>query len=1008
MSTDGGAKVLTCSDGTSVTINNGAPGSSCSVTGGDGGVKTITCEDGTSVQVTNGEPGTSCTIEGADGGVKTITCEDGTSVTITNGQNGLEPLPTVLDHSQSLPGVKVQILSLAGGSGPGGNFEAGDTIAVNFTVKANDGTAIALNQLTSAGIWMSGPTSNYQHILPASKTTKTFSDVKTAATQNADGSYTYTFGVPIPATYGPPLNDTIKFTIGELTGQPLQHGTYTVAMNLVKDYTIDNVAYHDVGWVTKDFLLGSVTTLESHEVVTIGNCNSCHQTLQAHGGRYRDTKLCVTCHTAGAEDSGSTDTGDPTTMTVEFRSMMHKLHNSAHLPSVLGVGVNADGTQNWAATPVKFMIGTTDLSGVNFPVWPYGIIPMPRPLGYSALTTAQQALSDTIREGAAACDKCHGDPDGSGPLAAPAQGSLAYSHVDRIACGSCHDDIDWSKPYKKNTTSGMPAQADDSQCAVCHPASGTAVGGSALAGHVHPFNDPTFNPGLNIAVSKVAEAGTNNNDGTIDPGEKVAITFTMTDNTGAAVVPSATTVPSVSVVMSGPTWNRQMMLNTSIQAAMLTGAQPWTINLPEPVVLEAIGTSTATTGDAFTTARTPVWNVTGALPTIYVRTATGAASALASAAAAQQNFIDVQSAASFLRNDYIVVDDGVAGKTEYLRVQYVDGNRLWFGASGTTAYQPVLRQAHAAGATVTKITLATKTVTTDYTVAAATGTITEVTEFGAGNVVLASYTTDFVMPAVYGPAINESPDLGEAVGKWKGLPIVDGTYTVGLWGARALTLTANGETNSYRGTSLAGTANFLVGGATKLTPGTVISSAQNCNSCHTDVQAHGGGRRGFDACILCHGTAGSEDRPRYVAANAPATTGLTIEFRSMLHKAHMGANLTNASTFNVVGFGAGAYPNNFGLVSFAETEFPAEPAGVKQCSTCHGTSTAWQLPVDRSHPTASTAPSQSWTLTCGSCHDGDDAAAHFQIMTTSVGVESCSVCHSQEDEFPVSLVHKFW
>src|SRR5206468_2793809 len=107
-------------------------------------------------------------------------------------------------------------------------------------------------------------------------------------------------------------------------------------------------------------------------------------------------------------------------------------------------------------------------------------------------------------------------------------------------------------------------------------------------------------------------------------------------------------------------------------------------------------------------------------------------------------------------------------------------NRVWFGAAGAgasaTSYQPGLRVAHAMGATLTKVTLTTKAVNTDYTLAAATGTITEVTEFGAGAAVLASYTTDFVMPAVYGPPLNDSPDLGPADGKWKGLPLVPGTY----------------------------------------------------------------------------------------------------------------------------------------------------------------------------------------------------------------------------------------
>src|SRR5262245_66602096 len=100
-----------------------------------------------------------------------------------------------------------------------------------------------------------------------------------------------------------------------------------------------------------------------------------------------------------------------------------------------------------------------------------------------------------------------------------------------------------------------------------------------------------------------------------------------------------------------------------------------------------------------------------------------------------------------------------------------------------------------------EVTLTTKAVTTDYTLNASLGQITEVTEFGAGNAVLCSYTTDFVMPAVYPLAFNDGPDLDESWGRWTTMPIVDGTYEVGIWGATTLTLNLYGESNSYRGAS---------------------------------------------------------------------------------------------------------------------------------------------------------------------------------------------------------------
>ena len=1005
-SADGGAQSIICGDAAAVPLPSGEAGKSCTITSApDGGARTLTCDDGTSVPLppaTDG--GATCTITGGeDGGPKTVVCSDGTSAILPPETPAGPVALTVFDP---LPGAVVHIASLAGGTGDGGKFNIGDKVAVTFTIKNGAGADLPLSGIDNAAIWIAGPTSHYQRVLPSGRDQLSLTDVKARATRNADGSYTYVFASGLPLTYGPPLYDTTKFTDGELTGQPLEHGTYTVALRVYKNYLIEGTIYRDVGSQTFDFLLGSAAAIEPREVTTLGNCNQCHVTLQAHGGTYRDTKLCVTCHTAGAEDRNSTDTGDATPVTIEFSQMIHKIHSGAHLPSVLGVGVNADGTRNYAVPPKPYVVGggttPSDFSDVEFPVWPSLSFPTPRNTGYSVLSAAQQALDDKVRSGVIACGKCHGDPDGSGPLPAPAQGEFAYNHESRRVCGSCHDDIDWTKPVKKNTPAGMPPQPDDSMCLTCHQVDSLAVGGSPRAGHVHPIDDPSFNPGLIVSLSNVHEAGAVNGNNKLDVGEKIAVTVNITDGSGAAL--PAASLPAVSVVVNGPTSNRNLLLSSTIPAAALTGAGPWNLNLPDVVNLEIIGTSTAAIGDVFTVARLPIWNLTGAATSVFVRTATGAATTLGAAAAALQNYVDVQSAAGFGRNDYIVVDDGAAGLQEYLRVQLVDGNRLWFAGAATAGYQPGLRSAHAAGASVTKVTLTMKTINTDYTVAGASGVITEMTEFGAGAVVLASYTTDFVMPAVYGPPLNDSPDIGPAGGKWKGLPLVPGTYTVGVWGSRTLTLTSNGESNSYRSTSPPATVDFLVGSATAIVPVSIIASSAACYNCHTDVYGHGGGRRGVETCLLCHGNAGSEDRPRYVAANAPATAGASIEFRVMLHKVHMGVDLPDGASYGVVGFGAGAYPNNFAVVSFADVEFPAMPSGVKDCRACHGASNAWQSPADRSHP-AATTPTGAWQTSCGSCHDSGTARAHFAVMTDSNGSESCAVCHDPGRDRDVVLVH---
>jgi OmcA/MtrC family decaheme c-type cytochrome len=306
---------------------------------------------------------------------------------------------------------------------------------------------------------------------------------------------------------------------------------------------------------------------------------------------------------------------------------------------------------------------------------------------------------------------------------------------------------------------------------------------------------------------------------------------------------------------------------------------------------------------------------------------------------------------------------------------------------------------------VRTVVTAAKTEGVDYSINAAAGTITELVEFGNGATVIESYWTDYVLPASYPLTLNDSPDLGESSGEWAGKPLVDGTYSLGIWTSRSLTLTLFGESNSYKSTSDASKTDFLVGSATDVEPYALIASGDACFNCHQELAFHGFGRRDFDSCVLCHGTAGAEDRPQYVAANAPETPGVTVSFRTMLHKIHMGAELTNASSYEVIGFGSGAYPNNFAVANFGDIVFPAQPGGVARCAKCHGND-AWHEPAPRAHPTDQGTPVRRWAIVCGACHDSTDAQAHINVQTDSLGNESCGVCHATDKDENVIDAHR--
>lgn len=570
-----GTKTITCPDTAPVTIANGSPGSSCSVKDNGDGTSTITCSDNTTTTVKNG---TGCSVVDNNDGTKTITCPDGMPVVVSDGTNcsvidtgdgtsvlscsdGTRvilgpPIDTKLDVWEDLPGVQIKIVSLGGASNGDGSFAAGDKISVTFKVTTNSGRILPLPEFDSADIWVSGPSSNYQHIIPSTRDALFLSDVATKSKLNDDGSYTYAFETPIPANYGVPINDTTKFTDGELSG-PLDAGTYTVAMAFSKDYSIKGQTLPDANSATYDFGINT-TMLSKREVVALGNCNACHIDFRMHEGKFRTSAICATCHTSGSEDMNSTDMADPTPQTLDFKVMVHKLHNGSHLPSVQGLTTASDGTRVYGnGTP--YVVGTKDFSGVNFPSFPNARIAMPKDSGYSALSAANRTKEDNVRKGVTSCFNCHGDPDGMGPLAAPAQGNNAFTEPGKSACGSCHDDLDYAKPYVVNGFS-MPANAPANQCKVCHVEQGTAF--SVRDSHIHPVLDPVTTPTMTIALSNVA--GASGMGGRFLAGDTPSVSFTIKD---AANMPVPITYfDSFSLALSGPTQNRQVVIPGALTA----------------------------------------------------------------------------------------------------------------------------------------------------------------------------------------------------------------------------------------------------------------------------------------------------------------------------------------------------------------------------------------------------------------------------------------------------------
>ena len=387
-----------------------------------------------------------------------LACQDG-----SDGKQGPQgppapapaplPTPTKVSPLENAPQLVVEILELSGASGAGGEFAVGDTIGLRYRMEKRDGTPWLLEEMTSGIALVSGPTFSYQRVIP------TLADVLTQSIANADGTFSYTLP-PLPAVYAAPFNDTPSFGAndGELTGQALLGGTYTVGLSISWNYSVEGEAFQNVGEATRDFVVGLTQggTIEPREVTKIDNCNQCHVELRAHQDRHRNLTMCLMCHTVGAEDGNDPSVAGGTPgVTIDSRNLFHKIHNAAHLPSVLGVASFANGLRNYGATPVPLEYlaadnSVRDFSSIRLGVFPNEASPMLRDFGYSGLTAAAQSLEDEMLTGVTSCFVCHGDPDGSGPLTAPSQGDLIEVQPTRAACDGCHDDVDYANTYISN------------------------------------------------------------------------------------------------------------------------------------------------------------------------------------------------------------------------------------------------------------------------------------------------------------------------------------------------------------------------------------------------------------------------------------------------------------------------------------------------------------------------------------------------------------------------------
>jgi OmcA/MtrC family decaheme c-type cytochrome len=331
---------------------------------------------------------------------------------------------TVLEQSSVFTGINFEILSVA-------NAVAGSSPTVTFRATTDSGVVID-PATASFNLKLGYPTTDYRNdglIDYGQPLTQSLA----GSTNNGDGTFSMTFGTPIPAgisgvgVIGLEGRDGYAVTTGHKGAQ-----TFNVGGKAVQYYF--------------DLATGAQVndpSLQRRRAVDINKCNNCHSRLSLHGAnRVNSIEECVICHNPNATDK-SRRPADPATTpdglaerAIDFKRMIHMIHTGEELEVSKPYVVYGFGGSVNDFSEVRFPRDRRDCLGCHIDAQPktFGL---PLPPGVLGTTISTGAIANDGSDNTrilpitSVCTSCH-DTE----LAMNHAASRVVNGVE--TCAECH------------------------------------------------------------------------------------------------------------------------------------------------------------------------------------------------------------------------------------------------------------------------------------------------------------------------------------------------------------------------------------------------------------------------------------------------------------------------------------------------------------------------------------------------------------------------------------------